>query len=104
MSPKESDEIMRKRKFTLMMKTGSGIRGYCSQDLEKRPQIGVEVLPERNEFRFIYISKYSINRIETPWCSPLNNTSHFKQIYREVKKWAKRIESMYEEEKECMPQ
>lgn len=98
MSPEEANVLMNKRGFMNMFKTGAGIYGYCLKDISSSPKIGVEVIPEREEFRFIYTNKYSINRIETPWCGSIKNTSHVKRIYKEFKKWTRKIEEMYQEE------
>lgn len=98
MSPKEVDELMRKRKFTLGAKTGSGIRMYTYTDIMKTPRVLVEVIPERDEFRITYCNTYSINKIETPWCSPIEGKEHFRSVLNGVKKWARKIEELYEEE------
>ena len=98
MSPQEIDELMRKRKFTLGAKTGSGIRMYTYTDIMKAPRVLVEVIPERNEFRITYGNAHSINKIETPWCSPITDREHFKNTLNGVKCWARKIEELYEEE------
>ena len=98
MSPKEVDELMRKRKFPLGAKTGSGVRMYTYTDIMKTPRVFVEVIPERDEFRITYGNTHSRNRIETPWCSPIGNREHFRKILNEVKCWARKIEELYEEE------
>lgn len=98
MSPQEVDELMKKRKFALGAKTGSGIRMYTYTDILKTPRVLVEVIPERDEFRISYGNTHSINKIETPWCSPIQNKEHFKRVLYEVKKWARKIEELYEEE------
>lgn len=98
MSTQEVDELMRKRKFTLVAKTGSGIRMYTYTDIMKTPRVLVEVIPERNEFRITYGNTHSINKIETPWCSPITDREHFKKTLNGVKCWARKIEELYEEE------
>lgn len=98
MSPKEADELMSKRNFTLTAKTGSGIRVYTYTDITRTPKISVEVIPERNEFKMSYMNIHSVNRIETPWCSPLSSKAQFKRILVGVKRWARKIEELYEEE------
>lgn len=98
MSPKEVDTLMEKRKFTLGARTGSGIRMYTYSDIMKTPRVWVEVIPERSEFRICYGNTHSICKIETPWCSPINNKDHFRKILNEVRKWAKQIEELYKEE------
>ena len=98
MSPHEVDELMRKRKFTLGAKTGSDIRMYTYTDIMKTPRVLVEVIPERDEFRITYGNTYSINKIKTPWCSPIGSKEHFRKVLNGVKKWARKIEELYEEE------
>lgn len=98
MLSQEVDELMRKRKFTLVAKTGSGIRMYTYTDIMKTPRVLVEVIPERNEFRMTYGNTHSINKVETPWCSPIVDREHFKKVLNEVKCWARKIEELYEEE------
>ena len=98
MSPQEADELMSKRGFTLGAHRGDGIRMYSYTDIERQPRFIVSLIPERNEFKFIYRHIKSINSIETPWCSPINDKSHFKKILRGFKQWVKVIEELYEEE------
>lgn len=98
MSPQEVDELMKKRKFTLGVKTGSGVRMYTYTDIMKTPRVLVEVIPERNAFRISYSNTHSINKIETPWCSPIQNKEHFKRVLNELRKWVRKIEELYEEE------
>ena len=98
MSPQEVDELMSKRNFTLTAKTGSGIRVYTYTDITRTPKISVEVIPERNEFKMSYMNIHSVNRIETPWCSPIENKDHFRKVLVRIKKWARKIEELYEEE------
>lgn len=103
MSGQEADELMTKRKFMLMATFGSGIREYTYSDIEKRPTIHVEIIPEREEFRISYMGQYSMNIIQTPWCSPVTNKEHFKKILKKLLEWAKII-YQHEEESRCMPQ
>lgn len=98
MSPQEVDELMEKRKFTLGAKTGSGIRMYTYTNRMKTPRVLVEVIPERDEFRIIYWNSHSINKVITPWCSSIGNKEHFRKVFNGVKKWALKIEELYEEE------
>ena len=97
MLPTEVDDLMSKRKFTLGAKTGSGIRIYSYSDIMKTPRVLVEVIPERDEFRILYGNSYSTNKIVTPWCSPIGNRDHFKKVLNGVKRWAQKIEELYEE-------
>ena len=100
MTPKEVDELMEKRNFSLGAKTGTGIRMYTYSDITRIPRVLVEVIPDRDEFRISYMHHKSINRIESPWCSPLRDKAHFKRILAGVKKWARKIEELYEDEGE----
>lgn len=98
MLPQEVDRLMEKRGFTLGARTGSGMRMYSYTDVEKDPKMLVQVIPDRDEFRIVYMNPHSINRIETPWCSPIQSKEQFKRILVGVKKWARKIEELYEEE------
>lgn len=98
MSPQEIDEIMNKRGFALGAHRGDGIRVYSYSDIERTPRFVVMVVPGRDEFKFSYMNIHSINRIETPWCSPLQNKEHFKRVLARFKKWVRKIEELYEEE------
>lgn len=104
MSPKQADELMDKRKFMLISKSGEGIRWYYPKDIGKTPYIGVLVIPERNEFKCIYKNKNSDNVISTPWYSSLDNKEELKKALLSMRKWAHAIEDMYKEESECMQQ
>lgn len=98
MSPQEVDELMKKRGFTLGATFNSGIRMYSYTDIERTPIFIVSVIPERNEFKFTYKHLKSINSIETPWCSPINDKLQFKRILKGFKQWVNSIEELYEEE------
>ena len=98
MSPQEADRLMGKRGFTLGAYRGDGIRMYSYTDIEKTPRFIVSVMPERREFKFHYNNLHSINKIETPWCSSIEDKEHFKKILIGFKKWIRKIEELYEEE------
>lgn len=98
MSPQEADKLMENRGFSLGATTGFGIRLYSYSDIEKTPRVIVQVIPERDEFKIIYKNNYSANSLETPWCSPLRNKQHFRKMLIGVKRWARKIEELYEEE------
>lgn len=98
MSPQEADELMRRRGFTLGARTGSGIRMYSYTRIERTPALLVQIIPERDEFKVTYGNTHSINKIESPWCSPITDREHFKNTLNGVKKWARKIEELYEEE------
>ena len=87
------EELMKKRKFSCIGKR-NGIYAYL--DRTKHPQIIVEVIPERSEFRVIYANDHSINTIETGWVSPIQDKEYFKRVLKGVATWAKLIESYYE--------
>lgn len=98
MSPQEVNELMEKRGFTLGAHRGDGIQMYSYTDIDRTPRFIVSVIPERNEFKFIYRHIKSINSIETPWCSPIHSKEQFKRILIGFKKWVRKIEELYEEE------
>ena len=98
MSPQEADELMRKRGFTLGATFNSGIRMYSYTRIEKTPALLVQVIPERDEFKVVYGNSHSVNKIDSPWCSPLSSKAQFKRILVGVKRWARKIEELYEEE------
>ena len=98
MTSKEADDLMRKRGFTLGARTGSGIRLYSYSDVDKTPGVLIEAIPERNEFRIKYMNIRSIAYIETPWCSPLSSKEQFKKVLIGVKRWARKVEELYDKE------
>ena len=98
MSPKEIDDLMGKRGFSLACRRGDGIRVYTYSDIEKQPRFIVMAIPGRDEFKFRYVHNNSINYIETPWCSPIGSKEHFRKILIQFKKWIRKIEELYEEE------
>ena len=91
------DKLMNKRGFSLMAKSGTGIRMYSYSDIKKTPRVMVEVIPERREFKVTYGDTSSINTIQTPWCSPINDKEHFWKILNGVLEWARKLRGISEE-------
>ena len=104
MTNEQVDQLMSKRGFTLSHYRGSGMRCYMYANLDKTPMIFVDILPERREFKFTYIPKKSLCRLETNWCSPLTDKDHFRRVLKDIRKKATILENSIKEEEECMQQ
>lgn len=85
-----SVSMMKERNFSLSMisngSNGEAVTMYfITEPTELKgkvisPAFGCEVRLEDAGFRFIYAVPKSINKLETPWCSPVTNEDHFYNI------------------------
>lgn len=93
MEKQEIKDMMRDRKFAFNMefKDGEGNTtslNFISEPVYHRhrkdqivvPSFNCTVYPKSGEFDFTYMVPGSINKLETPKCSPVGNEEHFNRI------------------------
>lgn len=91
MTKAEIIELMGRRGFNLNMTSRDGdgkeTLHFLSEPVYKTdgktywiPPVGCVIYLETGEFQFVYAVPKSINRLETPKCSALDNDRHFDNI------------------------